>query len=80
MEGGGIRDACSGAVGLLCSGWLSRFPFSMCKRRFQDLLSVRPSSLFTLCGCISISIASSESLQFIAGTLKDQENVVHKSF
>ena len=43
-------------VGLLCTGWLSHFPLSMCKRGFQDLLSVRPSSLFMLCGCISISI------------------------
>ena len=25
MEGGGIRDACPGAVGLLCTGWLSHF-------------------------------------------------------
>ena len=25
MEGGGIREACSGAVGLLCTVWLSRF-------------------------------------------------------
>ena len=31
---------------------------SLCRRRFQDLLKVRPSSLFILCGCISSSIAS----------------------
>jgi hypothetical protein len=30
---------------------------SLCKRSFQDLLKVRPSSLFILCGCISSSIA-----------------------
>ena len=26
---------------------------SLCRRGFQDLLKVRPSSLFVLCGCIS---------------------------
>jgi hypothetical protein len=31
---------------------------SLCRRDFQDLLKVRPSSLFILCGCISSSIAS----------------------
>ena len=31
---------------------------SLCRRGFQDLLKVRPSSLFILCGCISSSIAS----------------------
>jgi hypothetical protein len=31
---------------------------SFCRRDFQDLLKVRPSSLFILCGCISSSIAS----------------------
>ena len=30
----------------------------LCKGGFQDLLWVRPSSLFMLCGCISISIVS----------------------
>jgi len=30
----------------------------LCRRGFQDLLKVRPSSLFILCGCISCSIAS----------------------
>jgi hypothetical protein len=29
---------------------------SLCRRGFQDLLKVRPSSLFILCGCISSSI------------------------
>ena len=58
MEGGGIREACSGAVGLLCTVWLSRFSFRRCRRGFQDLLSISPSSLFILCGCISISMAS----------------------
>jgi len=32
--------------------------FSMCRRSFQDLLKVRPFSLFMLCGCISSSLAS----------------------
>ena len=32
--------------------------FSMCRRSSQDLLKVRPSSLFMLCGCISSSMAS----------------------
>jgi len=31
---------------------------SLCRRGFQDLLKVRPSSLLMLCGCISSSIAS----------------------
>jgi hypothetical protein len=31
---------------------------SLCRRGFQDLLKVRPSSLFILCGGISSSIAS----------------------
>jgi hypothetical protein len=31
---------------------------SECRRGFQDLLKVRPSSLFMLCGCISSSMAS----------------------
>jgi hypothetical protein len=31
---------------------------SLCRRGFQDLLKVRTSSLFILCGCISSSIAS----------------------
>ena len=30
----------------------------MCRRGFQDLLKVSPSSLFMLCGCISSSTAS----------------------
>jgi len=31
---------------------------SLCRRGFQDLLKVRPSSLLILCGCISSSLAS----------------------
>ena len=58
MEGGGIRDACQGAVGLLCIVWLSHFSLSVCRRGFQALLRIRPSSLFMLFGCISISMAS----------------------
>ena len=45
-------------VGLLFTGRLSRFFLRMCNRGFKDLLSVRPSSLFLLNGCISISMAS----------------------
>ena len=30
----------------------------LCRRGFQDLLKVRPSSLLVLCGCVSSSIAS----------------------
>jgi hypothetical protein len=30
----------------------------LCKSGFQDLLRVRPSSLFMLCGCISVSVGS----------------------
>ena len=58
MEGGGIREVCPVTVGLLCTGRLSRLFLSMCNRGFQDLLSVRPSSLFMLNGCIYISMAS----------------------
>ena len=56
--GGGIRETCQGAVGLLCIVWLSRFSLSVCRRGFQALLRIRPSSLFMLFGCISISMAS----------------------
>ena len=31
---------------------------SVCRRGFQDLLKVRPSTLFMLCGCISSSMTS----------------------
>ena len=58
MEGGGIREVCPVAVGLLCTGRLSCLLLRMCNRSFQDLLSVRLSSLFMLNGCISISMAS----------------------
>ena len=34
LEVEGIRDACPIAVGFLCTGWLSRFLLSMCKRVF----------------------------------------------
>jgi len=56
VEGGGIRDVC--LVTVLCTGRLSRLFLRMCNRGFQDLLRVRPSSLFMLNGCISISMAS----------------------
>jgi hypothetical protein len=55
---GGIRDACQVMVGLLCVEWLAHFSLSVCRRGFQALLRIRPSSLFTLFGCISISMAS----------------------
>jgi hypothetical protein len=55
---GGIREVCPVTVRLLCTGRLSRLFLSRCNRGFQDLLSVRPSSLFMLNGCISISMAS----------------------
>jgi hypothetical protein len=58
VEGEGIREVCPVTVGLLCTGQLSRLFLSMCNRGFQDLLSVRLSSLFMLNGCISISIVS----------------------
>ena len=35
VEGGGIRDACQGAVGLFCVVRLSRFSLSVCRRGFQ---------------------------------------------
>jgi len=31
---------------------------TLCRRGFQDLLKIRPSSLLMLCGCISSSVAS----------------------
>jgi hypothetical protein len=56
--GGGIRDVCLVAVGLLCTVRLSRFSLSVCRRGFQAVLRIRLSSLFILFGCISISIVS----------------------
>jgi hypothetical protein len=56
--GGGIKDACLVAVGLLCIVRLSCFSSSVCRRGFQAVLRIRPTSLFILFGCISISIAS----------------------
>jgi hypothetical protein len=56
--GGGIKDACLVAVRLLCMVRLSHFSFSVCRRGFQAVLRNRPSSLFILFGCISISMAS----------------------
>ena len=35
---------------------------SMCRKGFQDLLKVRPSSVFMLCGCVSTIMASLMSL------------------
>ena len=55
--GGGIKDMCQVAVGFLHEVCLSRFSLSMCKRGFQAVRRIRPSSLFML-GCISISMAS----------------------
>ena len=52
---------CPVTVGLFCTGRLSCLFLRMCNRGFQDLLSVRPSSLFMLNECISISMASLES-------------------
>jgi hypothetical protein len=58
VEGGGTRDTCQVAVGLLCVEWFARFYLSVCRRGFQALLRIRPSSRFMLFGCISISMAS----------------------
>ena len=55
---GGIKDACQVAVGLLCIVCVSRFSLSVCRRGFQAVLKIRPSSWFILFGCISVSIAS----------------------
>jgi len=52
--GGGTKVVCQVAVGLLHEVCLSRFSLSMCKRGFQAVLRIRPSSLFMLFGCISI--------------------------
>ena len=38
MEGEGIRDACQGAVGLLCIVWLSRFTLSVCRRGLEAFI------------------------------------------
>ena len=45
---------------LVSDGFL--LSLSMCKRGFHDLLRVRPYSLLMLCGCISSSMASLESV------------------
>ena len=45
---GGIKEVCQVAVGLLCVVCLSRFSFSVCRRGFQAVLRIRPSSLFML--------------------------------
>jgi hypothetical protein len=58
VEGGSIKEAGPVAVRLLCMFCLSRFSFSVCRRGFQAVLRIRPSSLFILFGCICISIAS----------------------
>ena len=58
VKGGGINGACQVAVRLLCIVCLSRFSLSMRRRGFQAVLRIRPSSLFMLLGCISISMAS----------------------
>ena len=59
VEGGGIREVCPVTVGLgycVLGGCL--VSFWECVTGFQHLLSVRPSSLVMLNGCISISMAS----------------------
>ena len=58
MEWGGIKDVCPVTVGFLCVVCLSCFSLSVCRRGFQAELRIRPSSLFMLFGCISISMAS----------------------
>ena len=50
---GAIRVDCR-----YCVVWACLLSLSLCKRGFHDLLRDKPSSLFMLCGCISISIAS----------------------
>jgi len=56
--GGGVKDVGQVADGLLHEVCLSRFSLNMCKRGFQAVPRIRPSSLFMLLGCISISMAS----------------------
>jgi hypothetical protein len=51
----GARD---GRSKVLCCVDGCLLSLSLCRRGFQDLLKVRPSSLFIFCGCISSSIAS----------------------
>ena len=53
---GGVRQGMV-KVRLLCFRWLL-LSLSLCRRGFQDLLKVRPTSLLILCGCISSSVAS----------------------
>ena len=55
---GRYKDVGQVADRLLHEVCLSRFSLSMCKRGFQAVLRIRPSSLFMLLGCISISMAS----------------------
>jgi hypothetical protein len=40
VEGGGIRDTCQVAVGLLCVEWFARFSLSVCRRGFQAIIPV----------------------------------------
>jgi hypothetical protein len=52
------KDSFSVTVWLLCVFHLSLLSLSAHKSGFQAVLKVRPSSLFILFGCISISMAS----------------------
>jgi hypothetical protein len=49
---GGVKDVDQAADRLLHEVCLSRFSLIMCKRGFQAVLRIRPSSLFMLLGCI----------------------------
>jgi hypothetical protein len=46
-----------GGVGHTCFSGGCLLSLSLCRRGFQDLLKVKPSSVL-ICGCISSSVAS----------------------
>jgi len=51
------------------SGYL--LSLSLCRRGFQDLLKVRPSSLLILCGCIKFSSFPDEPIH-VSGFSKEE--------
>jgi hypothetical protein len=64
----GINIGRSGSEAHYCVSGVRLFSLILCRSGFHALLRCNPSSLFMLCGCISISMASlmnQEYLQFI---------------
>jgi hypothetical protein len=59
LEGGGIRDACQVAVGLLCVEWFARFSLSVCRRGIAQNQAIIPIHVvwmvFYLCTLSSVT-------------------------